>query len=282
MNQIGRFKLTPLEFGRFKLDGGAMFGVIPKVLWERFHPADEQNRIEMALRCLLIEVKNRRILVDTGSGEGRTEKFRKIFNFRSSDNYIKDTLAQINLTPDQITDVMITHLHFDHAGGATSNKNDNPIPSFSNARYYIQKKQLIHARSRFERDRASYFPDDFEPLIVEGVAEVVDGTWELLPGIDVLICNGHTPGMQLVRIRDKGETLVYAADLIPLASQFSLPWIMSYDLYPMITLEEKRRLLTQAVEEDWTFFFEHDPNHITGKVSHTDKGFSLERGNICC
>ncbi len=273
--QIGKFKLTALEFGRFKLDGGAMFGVIPRVLWERQHPADEKNRIDMALRCLLIEIDDRKILVDTGFGQDRTEKFRKIFQFDGDNNYLEKSLSEVGLTTADITDVILTHLHFDHDGGATINKDSNPIPAFPNARYYIQQKQLDHARARFERDKASYLPEDFEPLFEANVVEIVDGEWKLLPGIDFLICNGHTPAMQLARVRDHGLTLVYGADLIPLASQFPLPWIMSYDLYPVQTLEEKRRILTEAAEEDWMFFFEHDPEIVIGKVRKTPKGFAL-------
>lgn len=278
--QIGKFKLTALEFGRFKLDGGAMFGVIPKVLWQKYHPADEMNRIDMALRCLLIEFENRKILIDTGFGQDRSEKFRKIFEFDGDNDYLEKSLAHIGLTPEDITDVVLTHLHFDHGGGSTIDKNNNPIPAFPNARYFIQKEQLEHARSRFERDKASYLPEDFEPLINAGVVDIVDGEWEMLPGIDFMICNGHTPSMQLARVRDAGTTLLYGADLIPLASQFPLPWIMSYDLEPVKTLEEKRKILTLAAEEKWIFFFEHDPATVIGRVKNTPKGFALDLEDI--
>ncbi len=273
--QIGKFKVTTLEFGRFKLDGGAMFGVVPKVLWEKKHPADKFNKIEMALRCLLIEVDDRKILVDTGFGANRAEKFRNIYNFDGSDNYLDDALARINLTPADITDVLVTHLHFDHVGGATKNKDINPVPSFPSAKYYIQKIQLDHARERMERDKASYFAGDFEPLIEHGVAVIVDGEWELLPGLTMIIVNGHTPAQQLPKIHDAGQTLVYAADLLPLASQFSLPWIMSYDLYPVTTLNEKKRILATAVAEDWEFIFEHDPFYTSGKAIWTGKDFAM-------
>ncbi len=273
--QIGKFKIIPLEFGQFRLDGGAMFGVIPRVLWEKYHPPDENNTIEMVMRCMLIEVDNKRILVDTGFGDGRTERFKKIFRFKGSNTFMDDTLNAAGLKREDITDVIITHLHFDHNGGSTTDKDTNPKPTFPNARYYIQKKQLDHARSRFDRDKASYFAEDFEPLIDAGVAMIVDGEWQLMKGIDCIVCNGHTPGMQLPVIRDEGQTLIYGADLVPLASQFSLPWIMGYDLYPVTTLEEKKRILSQAADEKWTFFFEHDPHHITGRVVKTERGFLL-------
>ncbi len=273
--QVGRFKLTTLEFGNFKLDGGAMFGVVPRTLWGRYHPPDEQNRIEMALRCLLVETGDRKILVDTGFGQGRSAKFKEIYSFTGVENYLDQGLGDIGLGREDITDVFLTHLHFDHGGGSTINKQSSPVPAFPNARYHLQEKQLLHARSRMERDKASYFPEDFEPLLDNGVAEIHDGDFTLLSGIDTIICNGHTPAMQLLRVKDDGMTFVYGADLIPLSTHFPLPWIMAYDLYPITTLEEKRRLLSEAADEGWTFIFEHDAKVISGKVMRTEKGFNL-------
>jgi glyoxylase-like metal-dependent hydrolase (beta-lactamase superfamily II) len=273
--QTTRFKLTTLEFGNFKLDGGAMFGVIPRTLWGRYHPPDELNRIEMALRCLLVETGDRKILVDTGFGEGRSARFKEIYAFTGSESYLDLSLSEIGLARTDITDVFLTHLHFDHVGGSTINKPTKPEPTFPNARYHIQLRQLEHGRSRLERDKASYFPEDFEPLVERGVVEFYDGEFTLLPGIDTIICNGHSPAMQLMRVRDDGETYVYAADLIPLSSQFPLPWIMAYDLFPVTTLEEKRRILAQASDEGWVFIFEHDARIISGKVIRTEKGFTL-------
>ncbi|MFC2149882.1 MBL fold metallo-hydrolase [Calditrichota bacterium] len=275
--QIGKFKITSVDFGRFRLDGGAMFGVVPRVLWQRQHPPDEKNTINMALRCLLIEVENRKILVDTGFGAGRSEKFRKMFSYTGADDSFVVALNKLGVTQDDITDVILTHLHFDHTGGSTINKETEPIPAYPNATYYFQHKQLEHARSRLERDKASYLAEDFEPLIEHNVAEIWEGDHELLPGLDTIVCNGHTPGMQLVRVRDGGQTVVYGADLVPLASQFSLPWIMSYDLYPVTTLEEKKILFEQSVAEDWLWIFEHDADHVTGKIAKTDKGFELKQ-----
>jgi len=273
--QIGKFKLTPIEFGRFKLDGGAMFGVVPRVLWERQHPPDESNRIDMALRCLLIETGDRKILVDNGFGEGRASKFREMFAFQGSDHFFDDALAAASVKREDITDVILTHLHFDHCGGSTTSKGKDPQPAFPTARYYIQKRQLEHARSRFERDKASYFAEDFEPLLVSGVANIVDGSWELMPGISALICDGHTPAMQLVKVSDGGQALLYCADLIPLASHLALPWIMAYDLFPVTTLQEKKYILTQAADEGWWLFFEHDPLRAMGRVKNSEKGFML-------
>lgn len=270
--QIGRFKIQTLEFGRFRLDGGAMFGVVPKVLWERSNPADEQNRIELALRCLLIETEGRKILVDTGFGEGRSAKFRSLFAFVDNGISYNDVLLKAGAASQQITDVILTHLHFDHCGGSTIDKTNDPKPAFPQARYYIQKKQLEHARSLMERDRASYLSEDFEPLITSGQVELKDGKWNLMPGIDVNVCQGHTPGMQLVKIQDGSSTVVYAADLLPLASHLALPWIMAYDLNPLITLEEKRKLLSRGAHEGWIFILEHDPYRAMGRVAENHRG----------
>ena len=273
--QLGRFKLTPVEFGRFKLDGGAMFGVVPRVLWERQHPADEFNRIDMSLRCLLIETEDRKILVDDGFGEGRAQNFREMYAFQGSDHFVDEALAAGGVRRDEITDVILTHLHFDHCGGSTFNKDTHPEPAFPRASYYIQNRQLEHARSRFERDKASYFAEDYEPLIKAGRATIVDGNWELMPGFSVFVCEGHTPAMQLVKISEGGETLLYCADLLPLASHIALPWIMAYDLFPVKTLNEKRTILNQAADKGWQLFFEHDPLRVTARVQKTEKGFAL-------
>jgi len=268
-------RITALDFGRFRLDGGAMFGVVPKVLWQRSHPADENNRIEMALRCLLVESDDRRILIDTGFGAGRTAKFQDVYAYRGGDDYLGRGLDAIGLAVEDITDVVLTHLHFDHCGGSTVVRNGERHPALPKATHYIQKRQLDHARSRLERDKASYLAEDYEPLIERGVVQLVDGPWELMPGFDLEICNGHTPALQLPRLRSASETILYGADLIPLHSQFALPWIMAYDLYPVTTLEEKRRLIPQAAQEEWLILFEHDPFHTAGRVRETERGFAF-------
>lgn len=273
--QIGRFTLTAVNFGTFRLDGGAMFGVVPKVLWQSKHPTDEYNRIKMALRGLLIRGDGRTILVDTGFGDGRTSKFRDMFAYNAPEPAAAAALASASVRPEDVTDVILTHLHFDHGGGATSDKTGRPIPAFPNARYYLQTRQLEHARSRLERDKASYLPEDYEPLVEAKVVKLVDGNWDLTEGISCLVCDGHTPAMQLVKVNDGKDTLLFCADLIPLASQVALPWIMAYDLFPVTTLEEKKHILAQAARDNWTLFFEHDPVIAAGKVEKTEKGYAL-------
>lgn len=274
--QLGPFYLTTLELGHFRLDGGAMFGVVPRVLWEKPHPPDPLNRIEMALRVLLIRTEKRVILVDTGLGSERTEKFRQIYAFSGEDDYLGKALSGVGITPEEVTDVILTHLHFDHCGGSTKDKTRSPSPYFPNARYIIQERQLVHARSRCERDRASYFPEDFEPLLTYQQADIYSGSTTLLPGLELLVFQGHTPGMQCPLIRYEGKAVFYCADLIPLHSHCALPWIMAYDLYPLTTLEEKRTILNQAYEEGWILVFEHDPFYPVGKLIESPKGFSFQ------
>lgn len=273
--QVGDFSVRTLELGHFRLDGGAMFGVVPRILWERQHPADADNRIDMVMRVLLIETADRKILVDTGFGKGRTPKFREIYSFDGTDDHLNEALASAGVTPEQITDIIITHLHFDHNGGSTVNKAGQPVPAFPNATWHIQKRQLEHARSRLERDKASYLPEDFEPLIEHNVVHIVDGEWSLMPGIDVVMCEGHTPAQQLVRVSGGNTTILYAADLIPLASQIALPWIMAYDLFPVTTLQDKKRILSQAAQEGWILFFEHDPLIVSSRITQTERGYTL-------
>lgn len=252
-----------------------MFGVVPRTLWSRQHPPDEDNRIDMALRCLLVEADGKCILIDTGFGADRSARFRDMYAFDGSDDYLDRALGGAGLSRRDITDVVLTHLHFDHCGGTTCDKAGDPKLSFPNARHHYQKKQLDHARSRFERDKASYFPEDFELPITLGLAEIHDGNWELLPGFDCVVKEGHTPSMQLPCIKDGEKTILYGADLIPLSSHFPLPWIMAYDLYPVQTLAEKKKMLPVAAAERWLVVFEHDAKFAAGYVIQTEKGFAL-------
>lgn len=270
--QIGPYNISLIETGDFKLDGGAMFGVVPKTLWNRVAPADEQNRIEMTSRALLIETGNRKILVDAGIGHKDDEKFQHIFAVDFSTNTLDKSLSAHGIRPEDITDFIYTHLHFDHAGGSTRISDQVAVPMFPNARHFVQRKHYEHARSRNERDRASFIDANYEPVRVAGLLEFTDGDTEFLPGIELLVTNGHTPGLQMIRISD-GETILwYPSDLIPTAVHIPLPYIMGYDLFPMTTLADRKKWLPQAAVEKWMVVFEHDRHTKACRIAMNDKG----------
>lgn len=273
--RIGAYDVHTLETGRFALDGGAMFGVIPKTLWSRKHPADELNRIDLALRILMLVGDRRVILVDTGIGNKFPPKHQEMYAIDLEQSNLIKSLAEHGLSPDDVTDVVLTHLHFDHAGGATKIDGDRPVPAFKNALYHTQQKNLDWANSRNERDRASYLPENYQPLLDNEQLRLLQGEGEILPGVSAWLSDGHTIGQQLVKVSDGQQSLIYCADIIPTASHLGLPFIMGYDLQPLLTMEEKRRLLKQAADEDWVIVFEHDPYMPGCRVQHGEKGVEL-------
>ena len=273
--KIGTYELHSIETGRFALDGGAMFGVVPKSLWEKSNPPDERNRITMSARALLLVGDGRRILVDVGNGSKYSEKLMSIYKFDMSKNNLISSLQCHHLSPDDITDVILTHLHFDHAGGSTSVVHKEIVPTFPKARYYVQREHWLAAITPTERDRASFFPHDFLPLRDNLVLEFTGGEHELFPGITVKVLNGHTTALQSPVITDGNTTLFFCADLVPTASHLALPWIMAYDLRPLVTLEEKKRILTQAVDEQWILYFEHDPGIEAGRLVRNEHSIVL-------
>lgn len=273
--KIGPYEIFTVQTGYVSLDGGAMFGVVPKILWNKTNPADELNRIQLALRTLVINGNDRLILIDAGVGSKMNEKLQKIYKVDHQEHELEQGLAEKGITFDQVTDVIITHLHFDHVGGATIEENGVLKPTFPNAKYYVQGEQWYWANHPSEKDRASYMPENFKPIEEAGQLVELDGPKELFPGIEVLVMYGHTHGMQLPKISDGKSTLLYCADLIPTASHIPLPWIMAYDNNPLITLEEKKRLLPKAAEENWILVFEHDPFRPAGTVVQTEKGYAL-------
>ncbi|HHI78398.1 MAG TPA: MBL fold metallo-hydrolase [Planctomycetes bacterium] len=279
--RIGNWKLFPVETGRFALDGGAMFGVVPRTLWEKKNPPDERNRVPMALRALLARkvdqsgaFTGQNLLVDTGVGDKWSPKLADIYAVDHSQLSIERGLAEHGLKASDITQVLLTHLHFDHAGGATRKREDGSIvPTFENATYYVQKGNLEWARNPTEKDRASYLPENWEPLIEAGVLEVIEGQGEFLPGIELILSFGHTDAMQLPRFHDKGQSLLYCADLVPTASHIPIPWVMAYDNRPLVTIEEKKSILPRAAAEGWWLFFEHDIQGPAAQVVQGPKGF---------
>ncbi len=274
--KLGRFEIVPVEFGRFMLDGGAMFGVVPKPLWNRTNPADEENRIQMTTRGMLIRMDQKNILVDTGIGHKMSEKLNQIYAVDFSRYTLKDSLNQLGFEYSDITDVILTHLHFDHTGGSTIfDEKNNPAPTFPNATYWIQESQYQWALKPSDRDKASFMPENFVPLNDSGQLEKVNGDTEIYPGISLLKIDGHTFGQQMIKVQDGSDTILYCADLFPTSAHIPLPYIMSYDLQPLSTLEEKKKYLAQICDENWMLFFEHDPNTILANVEKTEKGYAL-------
>jgi glyoxylase-like metal-dependent hydrolase (beta-lactamase superfamily II) len=269
--QIGKYKLKTIESGIFKLDGGAMFGIIPKPLWEKTNPADELNRISLSTRNLLLISDDKKILIDTGMGNKWDEKSKNIYDINPGINL--ELALKINgIKPDEITDVLLTHLHFDHTGGSTKNENGSLIPSFPNAKYFVQKKNFEWAMNPSDRDKGSYIKDNFEPLVKEGVLNLIDGEIDFDNNISFRIINGHTFGQQMVKISDSSNTILYCADLLPFVSQIKIPYVMGYDLQPLITVQEKKKYLQQAADENWKIYFGHDPEYALATVKHSDKG----------
>ncbi len=274
--KIGPYQLTPIETGRFALDGGAMFGIIPKPLWARTNPPDERNRIELAARALLIVGNGRNILVDNGNGPKFTDKQIDIYRLDMSRYELHRSLKEHGISAEDITDVVLTHLHFDHAGGSTYKENGKLKLTFPNAKHYVQEAHWRQAMNPTEKDRGSFMPDDYMLLKAHGVLEFTDGEGEIFPGISVVVTNGHTASQQLPKISDGKQTLLFSCDLFPTTSHIPLPYIMAYDLRPLSTLEDKKRVLHQAIEGNWILFFEHDPVTTAGKVKKTEKGFAFD------
>ncbi|MBS1538024.1 MAG: MBL fold metallo-hydrolase [Bacteroidetes bacterium] len=274
--QIGNYTISVIEAGDFGLDGGAMFGVVPKNLWSKvYNPGDEQNRIPMVTRCLLITSPDRTIVVDTGCGTKLTEKLQKIYKIDYSYNSLLTSLANYGVKPEDVTDVILTHLHFDHAGGATFLENGEALPTFSNAKHYIQKEHLAWARNPTEKDRASFFKENWEPIISSGMMEVLDGDGEIFTGISVQQFDGHTKSLQMVKISDDKTTLVFPADLFPTSAHIPVPFVMGYDNFPLTAMDEKRTILPQMADEEWIVCFEHDAFTQAGRIVRTEKGFTL-------
>ena len=274
--KIGNYKLFSVETGRFALDGGAMFGVVPKALWEKTNPSDSGNRISLSLRSLLLQSDNRLILIDTGIGNKFDNKFSSIYSIDFSDFSLEKSLKDYGFSKEEITDVIITHLHFDHAGGTTFLNNGHLQLTFPNAMHHVQGEHWDWAVNPSEKDRASFLQNDF--LLLEGQKKInkLSGPGELFPGIDILVMYGHTQGMQLVKIFDSETTLLYCSDLIPTTSHIPVPWVMAYDNNPLITINEKNRILPKASKDQWILFFEHDPSLMAATVCFGDKGFRMK------
>jgi glyoxylase-like metal-dependent hydrolase (beta-lactamase superfamily II) len=267
--KLGRFRLHALEAGLQRLDGGAMFGVVPKPLWEKRIPADERNRIPLALRCLLVETPDALVLIDNGVGNKEDEKFRGIYGIENegTPTRLEDAIRDAGFSPDDVDIVIDTHLHFDHAGGNTFRDDEGEVRlAFPRARYIVRRGEWEYAHSRNERIRASYLPHNFEPVERAGRLELIDGEPEIVPGVTLLHTPGHTPHHQSVLLRSEGESACFLADVIPTSAHLPLPWIMGYDVEPLVTLESKRTILERARREEWLLIFEHDPTVAWGRL----------------
>jgi glyoxylase-like metal-dependent hydrolase (beta-lactamase superfamily II) len=262
--QIGSYSVESIVDGFFGLDGGSMFGIVPKPLWSKTNPADEQNRIELAARCLLLEGEGRRILVDTGLGAKNDAKQTEIFKVRRPDDGLPGALSRRGIAAEEITDVILTHLHFDHCGGTTQHHESSPASdelslTFPEAVHHLQRRNWEWAWNPSGKDAGSFRKEDFSPLENSDKLRLIDGDTELFPGIHLHVVDGHTPAMQLVRIASGGSSLVFLADLVPTRSHLKWPYIMAYDNEPLVTLGEKRDLLPLAAAEGWIVAFQHDP-----------------------
>ena len=269
---IGDYQVSTLETGRFALDGGAMFGVVPKVIWQKKHPADELNRIDLALRVVLLQGQGRVILIDTGIGDKFPEKQAQMYGIDQSQSNLLSSLNQAGLRPEDVTDVILTHLHFDHAGGATCLKDGQLAPTFPQARYWVQRENWDWALNPSEKDRASYLPENFLPLHESGQLQLLEGPGDIFPGIRARLSQGHTTGQQLIEIYAQDETAIYCADIIPTASHIAVPFVMGYDLRPLQTIAEKKAILADAHTGNWILIFEHDPNIAACRVQRGEKG----------
>jgi len=267
--EVGRLTVHALEAGIQWLDGGAMFGVVPRPLWEKKIPPDERHRIPLALRCLLVETPNALVLVDSGIGNKEGEKFRDIYGVENegSPTRLEDAIRSAGYQPLDVDLVVSTHLHFDHGGGNTRLAEDGRIvPAFPNARYVMQKGELAFAQSPNERARASYMSKNFLPLVEAGMVDTVEGPTELVEGISLLPTPGHTPFHQSVVLDGGGEKAMFLADLCPTSAHLPLPWIMGYDLEPLVTLETKKALWETVQKEDWVLIFQHDARVPWGRM----------------
>jgi glyoxylase-like metal-dependent hydrolase (beta-lactamase superfamily II) len=269
-------QLIPLWAGTFKADGGALFGVIPKVLWNKEMPCDDNNFVELSLRCLLADQGKRKILIETGTGDHYPERFRQNQGLTDGQPLLR-SLSDAGFSPEDITDVVFTHLHWDHANGAIQNRNHSLALTFPNASHWCSLRQWEHAHVSNPREKATFFTDFFRFMEQSGKLHLVENEGEIFPGFEVRFYDGHTPGQMIPFIHHLGRTFVYTADFIPTAAHIPLLWIASYDLYPVTTMKEKETFLTEAAEKEFVLFFEHDMFTECATVGKTGKKTSLKQ-----
>jgi len=274
MPEIGPYTLHAIETGRFALDGGAMFGIIPKPLWQQRIAPDARNRIPLHMRCLLVQGHGRCILIDSGIGDKYGDKFADIYAIDHAFATLLESLDHAQVAPEDVTDVILTHLHFDHCGGSTQRRSDGTLElTFPNAQHYVQRAHWEWAQTPNVREKGSFLDENLAPLAASGQLQFTDGEEELFPGITVHPVHGHTEAQQTVKISDGGEnTLVFVADLLPTTAHLAPAWNMAYDVRPLVTIDEKMAFLTDAVDHGWDLFFEHDPEVVVASVKRTERG----------
>lgn len=270
--QIGPYQLTALTTSTFALDGGAMFGVVPKTLWSKQVEVDEQNRISMVTRTLLLESEDRKILIDTGNGDKWQPRMQDIFKIQTEGYILPQSLRDHGLGVEDITDVICTHLHFDHVGGNTRLDGDELVPTFPHAKYWVQEENWKLAIRPTSKDRASYRDENWKVLAENGMMEILRSEQELFNNIRLELVHGHTTGQQLPIISDSSKTLMYGGDLFPMKPHIPIPWVMAYDNEPLRSIEEKKRVLPWLLEREGMIFFEHDPTAVCCGLIAGEKG----------
>ncbi|MGC1106829.1 MAG: MBL fold metallo-hydrolase [Candidatus Acidiferrales bacterium] len=273
--RLGDLEFLVLTDGTLRLDGGAMFGVVPKPMWEKKTPADERNRVLLAMNCLLIRAAGKTILVETGAGDKWDAKLRDIYALEGSPR-LPEQLAQHGVKPKDVDIVINTHLHFDHCGWDTRIADGKARPTFPNAKYVVQKKDFEHAKSPTERDRASYQFETFMPVQEAKQWQLIEGEQQIVPGVSVFPVPGHTPAMQCVKLESGGKVAIFLADLVPTTAHLPLAWIMGFDLYPLTTLENRKKILPQVEKNGWLALFAHDLTVRAAYLRKRDEQFEAE------
>ena len=275
--KIGKYDLYSVETSEFGLDGGAMFGIIPKPVWEKKVSADELNRVNMVTRSLLLVSDEKKILIDTGNGTKWEEKYKQIYDINTDQYNIEKSLGKYGFSSEQITDVICTHMHFDHIGGNTKIKSGKVVPTFPNAKYWISEENWKLANHPSQKDAGSFIEHDWKVLAENQMIEIIDGKEPFIEGIETFVTHGHTPGLLHPIVSDGSNKLFYGADIFPMVAHIPIPWVMAYDVQPVVTMEEKQKLLQKMEREDWILFFEHDP-HIQACSVHKDgKHYKLNK-----
>ena len=275
--KIGKYDLYSVETSEFGLDGGAMFGIIPKPVWEKKVSADELNRVNMVTRSLLLVSDEKKILIDTGNGTKWEEKYKKIYDINTDQYNIEKSLGKYGFSSEQITDVICTHMHFDHIGGNTKINSGKVVPTFPNAKYWISEENWKLANHPSQKDAGSFIEHDWKVLAENQMIEIIDGREPFIEGVDTIVTHGHTPGLLHPIVSDGSNKLFYGADIFPMVAHIPIPWVMAYDVQPVVTMEEKQKLLQKMDREDWILFFEHDP-HVQACTVHKDgKHYKLNK-----